>query len=95
MLCKLIHCAGHITADTRPHQLCWDDERVSSVHIIMPSCEQFHSSSSSPICVSDFTQYVAQALIITTFTMLQSILPLLEINTSLMSQDCHSSVVEH
>ena len=40
--------------------MCWigqntTAEWVSSVHIIMHSCEQFHSSASSPICVSDFT----------------------------------------
>ena len=25
MLCKITHCARHILANTRPHQLSWDD----------------------------------------------------------------------
>ena len=25
MLYKATHCAGHISANTRPHQLCWSD----------------------------------------------------------------------
>ena len=25
MLCKVTHCAGHVSANTRPHQLCWGD----------------------------------------------------------------------
>ena len=39
------HCAGHILAIARPDQLHWGDEYVSSVHIIMQSCEQFHKLS--------------------------------------------------
>jgi len=25
MLYKGTHCTGHISANTRPYQLCWDD----------------------------------------------------------------------
>ena len=25
MLCKVHHCAGHVLANTRLHQLCWGD----------------------------------------------------------------------
>ena len=37
MLCKVTHCAGHIFANTRPHQLRWGDREVgtaiSCIHI--------------------------------------------------------------
>ena len=39
------HCTGRILAIARPDQLHWGDEYVSSVHIIMQSCEQFHKLS--------------------------------------------------
>ena len=30
MLCKVTHCAGHISANTRPHQLCWGDREMGT-----------------------------------------------------------------
>ena len=27
-LCKVTHCAGCILANTRPHQLCWGDQKM-------------------------------------------------------------------
>ena len=39
------HCSGCILVIARPDQLHWGDEYVSSVHIIMQSCEQFHKLS--------------------------------------------------
>ena len=31
MLYKVIHCAGHILANTRPHQLHWGDREMGQV----------------------------------------------------------------
>ena len=30
MLCKVTHCAGRVSANTRPHQLCWDDREMGA-----------------------------------------------------------------
>ena len=30
MLCKVTHCAGHILANTRPHQLCWGNREMGT-----------------------------------------------------------------
>ena len=43
MLCKVTHCAGHVSANTRPHQLCLGDREMGTamdmilhnVHICM------------------------------------------------------------
>ena len=33
MLRKVTHCAGHVLANTRPHQLCWDDWEIDSASL--------------------------------------------------------------
>ena len=30
MLCKVTHCAGHVSANTRPHQLRWGDREMGT-----------------------------------------------------------------
>ena len=30
MLCKVTHCAGHVSANTRPHQLRWGDWKMGT-----------------------------------------------------------------
>ena len=40
MLCKVTHCARHISANTRPHQLHWGDTRQSRIAVSL-----LHSSS--------------------------------------------------
>ena len=30
MLCKVTHCEGRISANTRPHQLCWGDREMET-----------------------------------------------------------------
>ena len=30
MLCKVTHCAGHVSANTRPHQLHWGDREMGT-----------------------------------------------------------------
>ena len=30
MLCKVTHCAGLVSANTRPHQLCWGDREMGT-----------------------------------------------------------------
>ena len=30
MLCKVTHCAGRVSANTRPHQLCWGDREMGT-----------------------------------------------------------------
>jgi len=31
MLCKVTHCAGRVSANTRPHQLRWGDREMGHV----------------------------------------------------------------
>ena len=35
MLCKVTHCAGHVSANTRPHQLYWGDRDIIIHDIIV------------------------------------------------------------
>jgi len=30
MLCKVIHCTGRVSANTRPHQLPWGDREMGT-----------------------------------------------------------------
>ena len=39
MLCKVTHCAGHILANTRSHQLRWDDQKMGTA-ISCTECSQ-------------------------------------------------------
>ena len=39
MLCKVTHCAGHISANTRPHQLRWGDREMGTT-ISCTECSQ-------------------------------------------------------
>ena len=31
MLCKVTHCAGRVSANTRPHQLHWGDQTLEQL----------------------------------------------------------------
>ena len=33
-VCKVTHCTGRISANTRPHQLHWDDREMGTVYHI-------------------------------------------------------------
>ena len=35
MLCKVTHCAGRVLANTRPHQLRWDDREMGTAIYLM------------------------------------------------------------
>ena len=39
MLCKVTHCAGRVSANTRPHQLRWGDREVGTA-ISCTECSQ-------------------------------------------------------
>ena len=39
MLCKVTHCAGRVSANTRPHQLSWGDREMGTA-IICVECSQ-------------------------------------------------------
>ena len=39
MLCKVIHCAGRVSANTRPPQLCWGDREMWTA-ILCIECSQ-------------------------------------------------------
>ena len=39
MLRKVTHCAGRISANTRPHQLCWGDREMGTA-ISCTECSQ-------------------------------------------------------
>ena len=39
MLCKVTHCAGRVSANTRPHQLRWGDREMGTA-IICVECSQ-------------------------------------------------------
>ena len=39
MLCKVTHCTGHISANTRPPQLCWGDQEMGTA-ILCIECSQ-------------------------------------------------------
>ena len=35
MLCKVTHCAGRVSANTRPHQLQWGDQEMGLLsHVV-------------------------------------------------------------
>ena len=40
MLCKVSHCAGRISANTRPHQLRWGDREMGTAIISCVECSQ-------------------------------------------------------
>ena len=40
MLCKVTHCAGRISANTRPHQLRWGDREMGAAIISCVECSQ-------------------------------------------------------
>ena len=40
MLCKVTHCAGRVSADTRPHQLRWGDREMGTAIISCVECSQ-------------------------------------------------------
>ena len=40
MLCKVTHCAGRVSANTRPHQLCWGDREMGTAIISCVECSQ-------------------------------------------------------
>ena len=51
MLCKVTHCAGRVSANTRPHQLRWGDREMgtyvydskcSSMHVYDSKCSSMH-----------------------------------------------------
>ena len=39
MLCKVTHCAGRVSAITRPHQLLWSDREMGTA-ILCAKCSQ-------------------------------------------------------
>ena len=39
MLCRVTHCAGCVSANTRPHQLCWGDGEMGTA-ISCTECSQ-------------------------------------------------------
>ena len=39
MLRKVTHCAGRVSANTRPHQLCWGDREMGTA-ISCTKCSQ-------------------------------------------------------
>ena len=39
MLCKVTHCAGRVSANTRPRQLCWGDWEIGTA-ISCTKCSQ-------------------------------------------------------
>ena len=39
MLCKVTHCAGHVSANTKPHQLRWGDQEMGTA-ISYTECSQ-------------------------------------------------------
>ena len=39
MFCKVTHCVGHVTANTRPHQLRWGDWETGTA-ISCTKCSQ-------------------------------------------------------
>ena len=39
MLCKVTHCVGRVSANTRPHQLCWGD-RETGTAVSHTKCSQ-------------------------------------------------------
>ena len=40
MLCKVTHCAGRVSANTRPHQLRWGDREMGTAIISCVECSQ-------------------------------------------------------
>ena len=40
MLCKVTHCAGRVSANTRPHQLRWVDWEMGTAIISCVECSQ-------------------------------------------------------
>ena len=40
MLCKVTHCAGRVSANTRPHQLRWGDWEMGTAIISCVECSQ-------------------------------------------------------
>jgi len=67
MLSKVIHCAGHVSANTRPHQLRWDDREMGTAIISCVECSQVagliqkvgRDSSKSTACTCTHTHRVA------------------------------------
>ena len=45
MLCKVIDCVGHVSANTKPHQLCWGYWACNIKHTLF----QFHPPTHFPI----------------------------------------------
>ena len=40
MLCKVTHCTGRVSANTRPHQLRWGDQKMGTAIISCVECSQ-------------------------------------------------------
>ena len=40
MLCEVTHCTGRVSANTRPHQLCWGDREMGTAIISCVECSQ-------------------------------------------------------
>jgi len=40
ILCKVTHCTGHVSANTRPHQLRWGDWEIGTAIISCVECSQ-------------------------------------------------------
>ena len=40
MLCKVTHCAGRVSANTRPHQLHWGDREMGTAIVSCVECSQ-------------------------------------------------------
>ena len=39
VLYKVSHCTGHVSDNTKPHQLCWGDEEVGSAILYKESMQ--------------------------------------------------------
>ena len=81
MLCKVTHCAGRVSANTRPHQLHWGDREMGTAIISCVECSQVAgnytasyttikksllSSVSSQICLQNFEPWYSNYVIVHT-----------------------------
>lgn len=57
MLCKDTHCAGHVSANTRPHQLWWGDQEHVSANF------KFLQTIKCLICVQYYLEYYVGCLL--------------------------------
>ena len=57
MLCKVTHCAGRVSANTRPHQPCWGDHEMGNA-IPCTECSEVARSVTSEVASSVTCAYM-------------------------------------